>query len=90
MTRARRPVRSTPCATSAAVLEKPPPGVRVLPVRGGPQETRRLLLAHLPQPLSDPTTRLAAALRTAAVEAGDAREVGYVREARESRDAGDD
>lgn len=26
----------------------PPPGVRILPVRGGPQELRRLLLARLP------------------------------------------
>ncbi|WP_107654082.1 LysR family transcriptional regulator [Nocardia suismassiliense] len=45
-----------------------PPGVRILPVRGGPQEQRRLLLAHLPSPLSDAATRTAEALRAAAIE----------------------
>lgn len=45
-----------------------PPGVRVLPVRGGPQEQRRLLLAHLPHPLTDLGLRVASALRTAALE----------------------
>ncbi|WP_378736998.1 LysR family transcriptional regulator [Nocardia brasiliensis] len=44
-----------------------PPGVRILPVRGGPQEQRRLLLAHLPSPLSDAATRTADALRAAAI-----------------------
>ncbi|GAA5099360.1 LysR family transcriptional regulator [Nocardia iowensis] len=44
-----------------------PPGVRVLPVRGGPQEQRRLLLAHLPSALSDAAACLADALRAAAI-----------------------
>ncbi|MET7394474.1 LysR family transcriptional regulator [Dactylosporangium sp. NPDC005572] len=43
-----------------------PAGVRVLPVRGGPDERRRVLLAHLPGPLSPPARLLAAALREAA------------------------
>ncbi|MFI6171178.1 LysR family transcriptional regulator [Nocardia sp. NPDC051052] len=43
------------------------PSVRVLPVRGGPQEQRRLLLAHLPSPLSEAAARTAEALRTAAI-----------------------
>lgn len=43
------------------------PGVRVLPVRGGPQEQRRLLLAHLPTPLSAAAARTAEALRAAAI-----------------------
>ncbi|QBS42846.1 LysR family transcriptional regulator [Nocardia sp. CS682] len=45
-----------------------PPGVRILPVRGGPQEQRRLLLAHLPSPLGDAAARTAEALRAAAIE----------------------
>ncbi|WP_037908471.1 LysR family transcriptional regulator [Actinacidiphila yeochonensis] len=45
-----------------------PPGVRVLPVRGGPQEQRRLLLARLPGPLAEPAALLSDALRAAAVE----------------------
>jgi DNA-binding transcriptional LysR family regulator len=45
-----------------------PAGVRVLAVRGGPGEQRRVLLAHLPRPLSDAAARVAAALREAAVE----------------------
>ncbi|MFI9803740.1 LysR family transcriptional regulator [Streptomyces sp. NPDC052301] len=44
-----------------------PAGVRILPVRGGPQEQRRLLLARLPQPPSEAVTRLAAVLREAAL-----------------------
>ncbi|MQY30612.1 LysR family transcriptional regulator [Nocardia aurantia] len=44
-----------------------PPGVRALPVRGGADESRRLLLARLPHPLPEPVARLATALRTAAV-----------------------
>lgn len=55
---------TVPAALAAAV----PPGVRVLPVRGGPQEQRRLLLARLPHPSAEPVTRLAAALRAAALE----------------------
>ncbi|MFB6934011.1 LysR family transcriptional regulator [Streptomyces chartreusis] len=45
------------------------PGVRVLPVRGGPQEQRRLVLARLPRPPSEPVARVAAALRAAALDA---------------------
>ncbi|RGD58502.1 LysR family transcriptional regulator [Kitasatospora xanthocidica] len=52
---------------SPAMAAAAPPGVRVLPVRGGPQEVRRLLLARLPQPPTEPVRRLAAALRAAAV-----------------------
>ncbi|MBB5121708.1 LysR family transcriptional regulator [Streptomyces eurocidicus] len=52
---------TVPSAMAAAA----PPGVRVLPVRGGPQELRRLLLARLPRPPTEPVVRLAAALRTA-------------------------
>ncbi|HUQ57257.1 LysR family transcriptional regulator [Lentzea sp.] len=46
-----------------------PAGVRILPVRGGPAERRRMLLARLPGPVPEPVARLAAALRTAVVEA---------------------
>jgi DNA-binding transcriptional LysR family regulator len=46
-----------------------PPGVRILPVRGGPAEQRRILLARLPRPLAEPAARLAEALRAAAIEA---------------------
>jgi DNA-binding transcriptional LysR family regulator len=51
-----------------ALIEAAPPGVRILPVRGGPQEQRRLFLARLPQPPSEPVTRVAAALRAAALD----------------------
>ncbi|MFJ7213241.1 LysR family transcriptional regulator [Amycolatopsis sp. NPDC098790] len=44
-----------------------PPEVRVLAVRGGPGEQRRVLLAHLPRPLSDAASCVAAALHDAAV-----------------------
>ncbi|MFI7466090.1 LysR family transcriptional regulator [Nonomuraea sp. NPDC049646] len=44
-----------------------PEGVRVLPVRGGPREQRRLLLARLPGPVPGPVADLAGALRAAAV-----------------------
>ncbi|MFE3521324.1 LysR family transcriptional regulator [Streptomyces sp. NPDC059161] len=54
---------TVPAAMAAAV----PTGVRVLPVRGGPQELRRVLLARLPQPPGEPVVRLAAALRAAAL-----------------------
>jgi len=43
-----------------------PPGVRVLAVRGGSQEQRRIILARLPHPLTEPAARLADALRAAA------------------------
>jgi hypothetical protein len=45
-----------------------PTGVRVLAVRGGPGEQRRVLLAHLPRLLPEPAARVATALRTAALE----------------------
>jgi DNA-binding transcriptional LysR family regulator len=43
-----------------------PEGVRVVAVRGEPQETRRLVLARLPGPLTGPTARVADALIAAA------------------------
>lgn len=48
-----RGVTTVPSALAAAAS----PGVRVLPVRGGPRETRRLLLARLPQELAEPVVR---------------------------------
>jgi DNA-binding transcriptional LysR family regulator len=51
-----------------ALAPAAPPGARILPVRGGPAEQRRILLARLPQPLAEPAARLADALRTAAIE----------------------
>lgn len=42
-----------------------PPGVRILPVHGGPEELRRIVLAHLPGPLSTPAAHLATHLRPA-------------------------
>jgi DNA-binding transcriptional LysR family regulator len=56
-------ITTVPTALLAAV----PAGVRVLPVRGGAQEQRRLLLARLPQPLTEPVARLADAIRAAAI-----------------------
>ncbi|MFE5120010.1 LysR family transcriptional regulator [Streptomyces sp. NPDC056669] len=56
----------------AALASAAPPGVRVLPVRGGPQEQRRLLLARLPHPPTEPVARVAAALRAAAIDAAGA------------------
>ncbi|MGW7535130.1 LysR family transcriptional regulator [Amycolatopsis sp. NPDC054798] len=50
-----------------------PPGVRILPVRGGPSEHRRVLLARLPQPMPEPVARVAAAVREAALETDTAR-----------------
>ncbi|MFI6023662.1 LysR family transcriptional regulator [Streptomyces sp. NPDC051287] len=52
----------------AALAAAAPPGVRILPVRGGPQEQRRQLLARLPQPPTRAVARVAAALRTAALD----------------------
>jgi len=52
----------------AALVTVLPAGVRVLPVRGGPSEQRRILLARLPGPLPEPVARLAAALRAAVLE----------------------
>ena len=53
----------------AVLAPAAPPGVRILPVRGGPQEQRRLLLARLPHPPTEPVARVAAALRAAALDA---------------------
>ena len=53
---------------SAALATVAPARVRILPVRGGPQERRRILLARLPHPLPEPAARLADALRDAAIE----------------------
>ncbi|MFC3572679.1 LysR family transcriptional regulator [Streptomyces yaanensis] len=55
-----------PSALAAAA----PPGVRLVSVRGGPQELRRLVLARLPHPLPEPAARLAEALHAAATDAG--------------------
>ncbi|GGK84378.1 LysR family transcriptional regulator [Streptomyces flaveus] len=52
----------------AVLAPAAPPGVRILPVRGGPQEQRRLLLARLPNPPVEPVARVADALRTVAVD----------------------
>lgn len=52
----------------AAFISAVPPGVRILPVHGGPAEQRWILIARLPQPLSEPTARLVNALRTTAAE----------------------
>ena len=53
----------------ASLVSVVPPGVRVLPVRGGPQEQRRLLLARLPDPPTPAVTRMAAVLRATALDA---------------------
>ncbi|MEV5172511.1 LysR family transcriptional regulator [Streptomyces flaveolus] len=53
----------------ATLAPAAPPGLRILPVRGGPQEQRRLLLARLPHAPTASVTRVAAALRAAAVDA---------------------
>jgi DNA-binding transcriptional LysR family regulator len=55
----------------ATLAPAAPPGLRILPVRGGPQEQRRLLLARLPHPPTEPVKRVAAALRSAALNAPD-------------------
>ncbi|MEE4419124.1 LysR family transcriptional regulator [Streptomyces bugieae] len=52
----------------ASLAPAAPPGVRILPVRGGPQEQRRLLLARLPQPPTEQVTHVANALRRAALD----------------------
>ena len=53
---------TVPAVIAAAV----PAGVRVLAVRGGPDERRRLVVAHLPRPLPETALRVVEALRTAA------------------------
>ena len=58
-------ITTVPAALASAV----PAGVRIMPVRGGPAEQRRMLLARLPRQLPEPVARLTAALRAAAIEA---------------------
>jgi DNA-binding transcriptional LysR family regulator len=53
---------------SASLEPAAPAGVRFVTVHGGSQETRRVLLAHLPAPLSGSAGLLAEALQTAAAE----------------------
>ena len=48
------------------VLDVLPAGVRTVAVRGEPQETRRVVLAHRPGPLDAPAARVADALLRAA------------------------
>ena len=50
---------------STSMASAVPPGVRVLTVRGGPEELRRTILARLPGRMSGPTALLADALRAA-------------------------
>jgi DNA-binding transcriptional LysR family regulator len=54
----------------ASLAPTAPPGVRIVAVHGGPQEQRRIVLARLPHPLTEPVARLADALRAAAAEPG--------------------
>ncbi|MGW4488534.1 LysR family substrate-binding domain-containing protein [Amycolatopsis sp. NPDC004368] len=51
-----------------ALAPAAPEGVRILPVRGGPAEQRRIVLARLPAPLSEPAARLWEALRSVVIE----------------------
>jgi DNA-binding transcriptional LysR family regulator len=51
-------ITTVPPSLASAV----PPGVRVVPVRGGPDEVRRMLLARVPGRLSEAAGRLADAL----------------------------
>ena len=53
---------------SASLAAAAPPGVRVIAVRGGPLELRRVVLARLPGRLSEPAAAVAEALRAAARE----------------------
>jgi DNA-binding transcriptional LysR family regulator len=53
---------TVPALIAAAV----PAGVRVLTVRGGPQERRRVVVAHLPHRLPGAARHVADALRAAA------------------------
>ncbi|WP_394617432.1 LysR family transcriptional regulator [Lentzea sp. JNUCC 0626] len=55
--------------TAPAALEAVlPAGVRIMSVRGGPAEQRRILLARLPGSAPEPVLRLAGALRAVALE----------------------
>ncbi|GAB3893022.1 hypothetical protein GCM10029964_069100 [Kibdelosporangium lantanae] len=53
---------------SPGLASAAPPGVRVMAVRGGPGEQRRVLLARLPRPLTEAMARVADVLRVAAIE----------------------
>jgi DNA-binding transcriptional LysR family regulator len=53
---------------SASMSTAVPAGVRIVTVRGEPQELRRTILARKPGRLSEPAALLAAALRAAALE----------------------
>ncbi|MEV0285306.1 LysR family transcriptional regulator [Kribbella sp. NPDC050820] len=55
---------------SASMVPAAPPGVRVLTVRGGPQELRRTVLARIPGRQSAAAALLADALRAATAEIG--------------------
>ncbi|MFI6675665.1 LysR family transcriptional regulator [Kribbella sp. NPDC050470] len=55
---------------SASMVPAAPPGVRVLTVRGGPQELRRTVLARIPGRQSAAAGLLADALRAATAEIG--------------------
>lgn len=57
-------------AVPASLAGAVPPGVRVLAVRGGPEERRRVVLARMPGPLPEPAARLVDALCAAAAEPG--------------------
>ncbi|WP_200876437.1 LysR family transcriptional regulator [Amycolatopsis rifamycinica] len=50
----------------ASLAEAVPAGVRVVEVRGGPSERRRVVLARLPGPVSEPVALLSGVLRRAA------------------------
>ncbi|MDT7747634.1 MAG: hypothetical protein QOD96_1296 [Pseudonocardiales bacterium] len=52
----------------AALVSAAPPGVRILAVRGGPVEQRRIVLARLPHPLPESAAHLADALHAAALD----------------------
>ncbi|WAL65582.1 LysR substrate-binding domain-containing protein [Amycolatopsis cynarae] len=52
----------------AGLVSAAPPGVRILPVHGGPVEQRRVVLARLPQPPTEAVNRLGDALHRAAAE----------------------
>jgi DNA-binding transcriptional LysR family regulator len=60
---AGRGMTTVPAVLAPAV----PPGVRVLRVRGGSLEQRRIVLARLPGPMPEPVARLAEALRATAI-----------------------
>jgi DNA-binding transcriptional LysR family regulator len=52
----------------AVIAAAAPAGVRVLAVRGGSEERRRVVVAHLPHDLPDPALRVVEALRAVVTE----------------------